>query len=470
MAGVGLATFFEVGAQEPAERDSPAADLSAPESTGSSPPAASNEADEYYRLYMMLADAIAQVEANYVKPIEREKIFAAAVRGVMRELDPYSNYIEADDFENFRDEVESEFGGLGMQVTLDEAERLIVISPLVGTPAYRAGIRAGDRIEEINGKSTEGLSLQDAVNLLKGQSGTTVNVTIRRRAVEDPMELNIVRERIHVETVVGFMRNGDHRWEFMTSDDPKIGYVRITAFSRDTPTELKRALTKLKAAGMQGLVLDLRFNPGGLLTSAVDVADLFVSEGLIVATDGRNIERKEWLAKSRDTLTDVPLVVLVNRFSASASEVVAACLQDHGRAVIVGERTWGKGSVQNVVELEGGQGALKLTTASYHRPSGKNIHRFADATDEDDWGVRPDDGFALRYSFSELSRLDESFRTKDVIQHDGGDGEQSAEADVETDDAPSSNGSEFVDRQLERALEHLREQVAAGVAAEKKAG
>ena len=414
------------------------------------------DASEYYRLYSMLADAIAQVEENYVKPIEREKIFAAAVRGVMRELDPHSSFIEADDFEDFREEVESEFGGLGMQVTLDPIGRLTVISPLVDTPAYRAGIRAGDRIGAINGASTEEMTLSAAVDLLKGPSGTSVKVTIARPGVAEPIELEITRERIHVDTVLGYRRNENNGWDYLLQNDPPIGYVRLTAFSRDTARELRSALTKLKVAGIRGLVVDLRFNPGGLLASAVDIADLFVDEGLIVATDGRNIERKEWSAHARGTWTDVPMAVLVNRFSASASEVVAACLQDHGRAVIVGERTWGKGSVQNVVELEGGQGALKLTTASYHRPSGKNIHRFADATDEDEWGVTPDENFRVRLSLSEIDQLDAEQRMKDIIrmvseeESDGPpDGDSPSSDTAESETGPPSDESDgaapFVD-------------------------
>lgn len=437
---------------------------------------AADNADDYYRLYLMLADAIGQVEENYVKPIEREKIFAAAVRGVMRELDPYSNFIEADEFDDFRDEVESEFGGLGMQVGLDAAERLLVISPLVGTPAYRAGIRAGDRIVEIEGKSTEGMTLQEAVDLMKGRSGTSVRMTIDRPGREKPIEHKIIRERIHVETVLGYERGSDDRWEYLVQTDPPIGYVRLTAFSRDTATELKRALTKLKVAGMKELVIDLRFNPGGLLSSAVDVADLFVPDGLIVATDGRNIQRREWRAHARDTLTDVPIAILVNRYSASASEVVAACLQDHGRAVIVGQRTWGKGSVQNIVELDGGQGALKLTTASYHRPSGKNIHRFPDSKDDDEWGVMPDDGFEVRLGPSETYRLADEQRQKDIVTANNdetsevADEEDDAEQTDESSDRRPRNGRPFVDRQLERALKYLREQISGNSESEREAG
>ena len=404
--------------------------------------AAAEDPAEYYRLFSLLADAIAQVEANYVQPIDRKEIFTAAIRGVMRELDPHSSFIEADDFDDFRQEVESEFGGLGMQVTLDRQGRLTVISPFVGSPAYRAGLHAGDQIVAIAGESTKEMRLDEAVSRLKGQSGTKVEVTIQRSGKKDPIELEIIRERIHVQTVLGWQRDANNEWSFLVAKQPPIGYVRLTGFSRDTATELRQALTKLDKSGMRALILDLRFNPGGLLSSAVEVADMFVSNGLIVATDGRNIQRYEWNANPSKTVTEVPMAVLVNRYSASASEVVAACLQDHERAKIVGERTWGKGSVQNVVELEGGLGALKLTTASYHRPSGENIHRFPDAKETDQWGVQPDDEFLIRFSLRELSTLILQQRSSEIVTVN-----------------PTSDKSRFEDRQLKRALDFLRKSV-----------
>jgi carboxyl-terminal processing protease len=238
----------------------------------------------------------------------------------------------------------------------------------------------------------------------------------------------------------------------MYDDEGKVGYIRLTHFSRHSADELKAALMQLKEAGMKALVLDLRFNPGGLLSQATDIADLFVEDGSIVSTKGGNAAERVWKAKKPGTFSGFPMAVLVNRYSASASEIVSACLQDHKRAVVIGERTWGKGSVQNVIELEGGASALKLTTASYHRPSGKNIHRFPDSKESDEWGVMPDDKFEVKQSLKEMQDYLEFRRERDVLKEDG---------------PPKS---EFSDRQLEKALEYLRGSLAATAAAPKTGG
>ena len=225
----------------------------------------------------------------------------------------------------------------------------------------------------------------------------------------------------------------------------KIGYIRLTSFGRNSAEEVHDALLKLQKEGMRALILDLRFNPGGLLTAATAIADFFISNGVIVSTKGRNTEEQFVKAKKQGTFSGFPMAVLVNRYSASASEIVSACLQDYKRAIIVGERTWGKGSVQNVVPLEGGKSALKLTTASYHRPSGKNIHRFPKATDNDVWGVMPDTGYDLKMSFEELRDLDIARRDREMIHADGA--------------APKSD---FVDKQLNGAIEGIKQQLADG--------
>jgi carboxyl-terminal processing protease len=224
----------------------------------------------------------------------------------------------------------------------------------------------------------------------------------------------------------------------------------LTHFSRHSADELQAALGDLRSAGMKALVLDLRTNPGGLLSQATEVADLFVEKGTIVSTKGRNSRERVWTAKKEGTFSGFPMAVLVSRFSASASEIVSACLQDHKRAVIVGERTWGKGSVQNVIELEDGGSALKLTTASYHRPSGKNIHRFPDAKKTDEYGVMPDDGFKVPFSDAEMDQYLKYRHGRDVLRKEG---------------PPKS---EFKDRQLEKALSYVRDQLHAEKKAEKK--
>jgi carboxyl-terminal processing protease len=363
----------------------------------------------------------------------------AAIRGMIEELDQYSNYIPPEEIEQFRTGVESEFGGIGIQVSIENGW-LTVISPIVGSPAYKAGIAAGDQIVEIEGASARGITLDDAVQKLKGKVGTKVKIAVRHTGKTDTEELELDREIVRVETVLGDLRNPDDTWDYLFDDENKIAYIRLTAFSRHTTEELKAALDALVKQDMKGLVLDLRFNPGGLLSSAIEVCDLFISKGRIVSTEGRNTPERVWNARSRGTYSGFPIAVLVNRYSASASEIVSACLQDHERGVVIGERTWGKGSVQNIIELEEGRSALKLTTAGYHRPSGKNIHKFDGATDADDWGVTPNDGYTLRLEDQQLADLVRTRRERDIIKKR----EPGEVASLE-------------DKQLAKALEYLRE-------------
>lgn len=408
--GVGLA------ADQP-QPPKPAPKPAAPEAKAGRPDPKAT-ADDYYELQRLLVDTLDQVERNYVKDVTRRQLVEAAIKGVLEKLDPYSSYISPDELTAFRNSVESEFGGIGIQITI-EGGQLKVLSPLVGTPAYRAGLLAGDRILEIDGKSTAGITLDQAVRRMKGEVGTKVTLTVLHPGRAKPEKLTIVRDHIHVETVLGDRRGPDDAWDYMLDPQQRIGYVRLTAFSRNTARELREVMERLQKAKLRGLILDLRFNPGGLLSSAIEVSDLFVANGRIVSTQGRNTPERVWHAHQEGTFTGFPMVVLINRFSASASEIVAACLQDHKRALIVGERTWGKGSVQNVIELEDGRSALKLTTASYRRPNGKNIHRFADAKESEEWGVAPDKGHERRLNDAELLRLVEDRRQRDVLQPKG---------------------------------------------------
>lgn len=375
---------------------------------------ADQEDAEYYELLRLFADTLDQVERNYVKPLDRRDLMEAAIRGLLAELDPYSSYIPPDDLNHFQTNIDAQFGGIGIQVSV-EGGTLRVISPLVGTPAYNAGLLAGDVITEIEGISTEGITLDGAVQQIKGEIGTSVTLTIRHIHSGQEETVSIRREIIQIETVMGDRRREDDTWEFMLDDQRKIGYVRLTAFSRTTASDLRQSLEYLVKNECRGLVLDLRFNPGGLLNSAVDICDLFLADGEIVSTSGRNIRDRSWKAHSPGTFEKMELAILVNRYSASASEIVSACLQDHKRAVIVGERTWGKGSVQNVIELERGRSALKLTTASYRRPNGENIHRFPGSKETDQWGVRPDDGFEVRLNPSETSEFLAYRRERDIL-------------------------------------------------------
>ncbi|HLA86188.1 MAG TPA: S41 family peptidase, partial [Thermoguttaceae bacterium] len=399
-------------------------------------------------------DTLDQVERNYVKGITRRELIEAAIDGVLRKLDPYSTYITPDQLDSFRGNIESEFGGIGIQITLDQG-RLAVLSPLPNSPAHRAGILAGDRIVEIDGRSTEGVNLDQATERLKGKLGSTVALAVLHAGRAKPETITVTRGKIQLETVQGDHRKADGTWDFMHDSRKGIGYVCVTAFSRHTPEELRRAIESLKKQNVTGLILDLRFNSGGLLRSAIEVSDLFVEKGRIVSTSGRNVSDRVWEARAENTFSGFPMAVLVNRFSASASEIVAACLQDHHRAVVMGERTWGKGSVQNVIPLEHGRSALKLTTASYHRPSGKNIHRFPDSTEKDDWGVKPDEGYEVKLSPADTVTLLLGRRQRDILEPP-----RDARTKPAGREKREKSESRPVDRALEMAVEYLNSELA----------
>lgn len=424
-------------AEEPAV--APRAEVQAPEQSTEPKPGESPD-DKYYDLFREFVDTFEQIDRNYVKEVDRRQLMQAAIQGMLTELDPYSSYIPPDDLDDFTQGIEQEFGGIGIQVQIDpETRRLTVVTPLPGTPAYRAGVLAGDVIMEVGGESTEGFTVEDAVKRLKGAAGEEVEIGVLHKGSESVERLKLVREVIQVATVLGDRYEKDGTWDFIVDDENKIGYVRLTHFSRRTGEELRDAIDKLKSEGMKGLVLDLRFNPGGLLTEAIEVCDLFLESGTIVSTKGRNVPERSWEATKPGTYGGFPIAVLVNRYSASASEIVSACLQDHQVAVVVGERTWGKGSVQNVIDIGAGESALKLTTASYLRPSGKNIHRFPDSDEDDEWGVEPDERYEVKLSDEELRNYLLGRRKRDVIG------------------APED--PTFKDPQLERATGYLREKI-----------
>jgi carboxyl-terminal processing protease len=334
---------------------------------------------------------------------------------MMGKLDQHSNYIPPAEMERFKTEVESEFGGVGIQVST-EGGVLRVISPIYGTPAYKAGILAGDKIVKIEDTPTKGLHIDECIKRLKGKIGTSVTVTVEHANGGQEQTVTLKRETIRVETVLGDTRNEDDTWNYYFDKDKQIAYIRITTFGRHTTEDLSKAIKDLTKDGLKGLIIDLRFNPGGLLSSAIEISDLFVAEGDIVSTLGRNTAKRSWTARKPGTYEGFPIAVLVNRYSASASEIVSACLQDHKKAIVVGERTYGKGSVQNIIQLEDGKSALKLTTAGYRRPSGENIDRLPGASDSDEWGVKPNDGFALKLSDAQMAELMVARRDRDILR------------------------------------------------------
>lgn len=415
----------------------------------------------YGQMFQTFVDMMDQIEAHYVEPVDRRQLFENALSGMTRGLDEHSGYIPPRDYTELQEDLGKAFGGIGVQVSVDqETKQLMVMSPVVGTPAYEAGILAGDRIAQINGESTEGFTVQDAIARIRGKPGQAIELTIQRQDEKEPRKFELVRAEIHVDTVLGDTREPDGAWNFFLEGHPGLGYVRVTAFGEQTGQDLKRALEWLEERGMQGLILDLRNDPGGLLRQAVEVADLFLDEGDIVTTRGRDGKiLDEYDAERSGTFSGFPMVVLVNKFSASASEIVAAALQDHGRAIVVGERTWGKGSVQNIIPLERGASALKLTMATYWRPSGKNIHRHKQDKDSDPWGVQPNEGYQVVLDAAEFQQMVINRRQRDVLR--AGNGQN---ADAKNISTPP----EF-DRQLQRAIEALQQRIAAEGSAAKAA-
>lgn len=405
------------------------------------------DVEQEKELLRLFADTLEQIKRNYVdEKISERDLIDAAIRGMLAKLDPYSNYIPPKNLEEFRREIDQQYGGVGIRVEVRDGQ-LIIATPLYGTPAYRAGLLPGDRVLKIGPTNTKGMTLDEAVNCMQGKIGSSVELTIRHSDSSAPKTVTLQREVIHLETVLGFERRADDQWDYFCDPKQKIAYIRLTAFSKGAGKQLATVLRSLLAEGMRGLVLDLRFNPGGLLNGAIEVADLFIRDGEITSTQGRNMPSRTWRATEQSTLIprQFPVVVLVNRFSASASEIVAACLQDHHTALIVGERTWGKASVQNIIELEQGNSILKLTTGGYHRPSGKNIHRQPGVSPDEVWGVQPDEGHKFRMSNRELSQLNGWFHRWDVLA-------------TKPEDRPKS---EFVDRHLADALQYIRDRLPA---------
>ncbi|MFK7735624.1 MAG: S41 family peptidase [Pirellulaceae bacterium] len=339
-----------------------------------------------------IGSAIQLIEANYVEERDPDVLYHAAMKGIVSELDQFSAFIPPKQYEQFQSGIEQEFGGIGILVEGPPAsEQLTVVSPIPGTPAFRAGMQPGDVITHVEGQSTEGLLATDATTLMRGPVGESVEVTIRRIGISEPLVMEILRDDIQVDSIYGDRIEGDSSWDFFLKEDPRIAYIRITLFGEKTVGEFRTAIDRVKSSA-EAVVLDLRYNPGGILSCAVEMCDMLVEEGVVVSTKGRRDEFAAEIVAGRGTelSPSLPIVILVNSQSASASEIMAGCLQDLGRAKIAGSRSYGKGTVQQVFELENDQTALKFTTARFYRPSGKNIHRTEEMTPEDEWGVKPD--------------------------------------------------------------------------------
>ncbi len=323
---------------------------------------------DLYSYLDLFNDSLAKIEGAYVEEIDSKNVMYGAIRGMLSTLDPYSVFLDEETFRDFRVTTEGEFGGLGIQITVRDGV-LTVVSPIEGTPAYDLGIKSGDRIVEIEGESTRGITSDEAVKKLRGEPGTKVNITIRREGVSEPLDYTVTRDIIRIDSVP---------YAFMMGDG--VGYVRVARFSRTTADELDERLSELEAQGMRGLIVDLRSNPGGLLSQAVDVSDIFLDTGeLIVSTKGRIKEQnQEFHARTPARYDrDFPIIALVNGGSASASEILAGSLQDWDRGLVVGTTSFGKGSVQTLMRLRPltKDCAMKLTTAKWYVASGRAIEK-----------------------------------------------------------------------------------------------
>jgi carboxyl-terminal processing protease len=404
-------------------------------------------ASDPYTFFDTLVDIRAQIVRNYVEPVDEAKLQRGAIQGMLGELDPFSNYFSKDELIAFDKQTHGQFSGIGAEFAQDpNTGALVIVSPLEDSPALKAGVMAGDRILKIDGQSTTGLSLKDLFSAMGGAPGTVVHLTVLHDGDKSPVTLTVTRDVVKVQSVKGVGYGSGGGWDFVIDPEHRIAYVRITTFMESTAEDLDKALLPLFAqpGGLKGIILDLRYNPGGLLTQAIEVSDRFLESGVIVSTRGRD-GKDQFVAeaKKEGTYPHVPLVVLVNEFSASASEIVAGALKDHHRAVLIGTRTFGKGSVQNLITLDGGQSALKLTTAYYYLPSGRNIMRKKDSTT---WGVEPDAAFVIPLTDDE-NRAVLLARSKSEIIRPRRSATQPSAASSLVGDTP--------DKQLQRAVEVL---------------
>jgi carboxyl-terminal processing protease len=334
---------------------------------------------EMYRMLDLFSDVVERIRAEYVEPVNDKELIENAINGMLTGLDPHSSYMNAKAFKDMQVQTAGQFGGLGLEVTAENGI-IKVVSPIDDTPAARSGIKAGDLITMIDGETVQGLTLNDAVDKMRGAPGTPIKLTIKRENVNTPVELSMTREVIKIQVVKSHLE-GD------------IGYIRLSSFNEQTDIGLKKALADLKKQdpNLKGLILDLRNNPGGLLDQAVFVSDDFLKEGEIVSTRARHPEESQrWFVRHGDITGGLPLVVMTNGGSASASEIVAGALQDHHRAIVLGTRSFGKGSVQTVMPLPAGQGAMRLTTARYYTPSGRSIQGLGISPDIDVAASRTD--------------------------------------------------------------------------------
>jgi len=394
---------------------------------------------EHYSKLKTFTEIISIIKQNYVEAVDEKELINGAIKGMLNQLDPHSSYMPPEAFKEMQIDTKGEFSGLGIQIGVKD-KMLTVIAPIEDTPAYRAGIKAGDTIIKIEGESTKDITLQDAVTKLRGPKGTPVTITVFREGWEKPKDFTIVREVIQIKSV-----------KSKTLED-NIGYVKLTQFQQRTSDDLENALESLEKDKINSLILDLRNNPGGLLNGAVDVTSQFLPEGkLVVYIKGRSGEQQDFNTSSTKNI-DYPMIVLVNEGSASASEIVAGALQDWGRAVILGTQTFGKGSVQTVIPLSDGS-ALRLTTARYYTPKGRSIQTT---------GITPD--IVVKSEATVNGKPHPVIREKDLKQHLINDvtkekepekTKEETKPETEISETPAET-TEAEDVQLQRAIDLLK--------------
>lgn len=415
------------------------------------------QADMVYGKLKIFGDVLSVIQNSYVEEVAVDNLVTGAIKGMIQNLDPHSSYLTPDMMKQVEVETRGMFGGLGIEIGIKDGV-LTVIAPIEDTPAFRAGLKAMDRIVRIEKESTKDLTVMDAVKRLRGEPGTKVTIWVMREGFTEAKSFTITRDIIKIRSVKS-KPLGDG-----------IGYVKLLQFQQDSDTEMGKAIDALLAekGGLRGLVLDLRNNPGGLLDQAVKVADMFVDSGLIVYTDGRiESQKSKWSSHKEGTYSDFPMVVLVNAGSASASEIVAGALQDHGRAILLGTKTFGKGSVQTILPLEDGS-ALRLTTARYYTPNGRSIQATGIEPDiEVRDGREPSEGHPGAIREKDIERHlkgeqeEESppeAEQKPVEKDEGGNGSPEGKQKEEQKAAPAPRGAaaDGKDIQLERAVELLK--------------
>lgn len=357
------------------------------------PPMAAKQ-DSVLNTYAALVEVDALAHQQYVAPIDGGKLVDGAIRGMMRELDPYSGYISPQELPSFERRSRGNFSGVGIELGSKNGQ-IMVIAPIEGSSAVKSGVLAGDVLISVDGREVEGRAVFDVEEMLVGAPGTKVQLRLQHPSSAESREVVLTRGVITLHTVRGFALKHDNKWDYTVESASGIAYLRVSSFRENTITDFDEALLQIKSAGARALILDLRFNPGGIMSGAVDMADRFLTDGVIVSTVSGRRAVDEYRATTSALECDLPLVILVNENTASSAEIVAGALQARGRARVVGGRSFGKGSVQHLIHLIGRKSAVKLTVALYKLPNGRIIHRTPLNAPSEAWGIKPDVAVSL---------------------------------------------------------------------------